>query len=92
MQVVQNSGVPSGISFFDGCKHAHGTVVLVRRTWEKFLTSMHAQYKSDLDHWLRKHADLTHGMKVPLDTFDQEFSSLVKNWKWILNETPDGPV
>jgi hypothetical protein len=81
----------SGISAFDGCKHAHGTVRLIRRTWDKFVESIQTQYVPDLEQWLRRHADDKDGLKVRLDDFDDQFEKLVKQWpEWQLNQTPDG--
>jgi hypothetical protein len=90
---------PSGVSeitlAFDGCNHVHGTVNLIRRTWEKFQHSMkpeymRPQYPTDIAYWLAEH---TNGWRVKFSDWDNEFETQAKRWKhWSLNETPDGTI
>ena len=75
---------------FDGQLHLHGTVNLVRRTWEFFLEDLHPQYRDGLLQWLDMHAA---GMGVSLNGFYAEFDERAKMWKhWEFNRTPDGSI
>jgi hypothetical protein len=75
---------------FDGRFHVHGTVTLIRRTWDAFLKSLRPEYQADLSSWLAKHAE---GMRVSLGTFDDQFEKMARRWShWRFNQTPDGPI
>jgi len=81
---------------FDASLHVHGTVRLMRNTWDKFLNSMRHEHKADLDRWLHQHtrADDAYGLRVPLADFDRHFEGQVNRLlpQWRLNQTPDGSV
>lgn len=74
---------------FDGQFHLHGTVTLIRRTWDAFLQSLRPEYQKDLSDWLAKHAG---GMQLSLIRFDHEFEKMARRCHWRFNQTPDGPV
>jgi hypothetical protein len=89
------SGVSEIVLAFDGCKHVHGTVNLIRRTWDKFTQSvkpeyMRPQYPTDIRYWLDEH---TKDWSVNFSALENEFESRATGWShWKLNETPDGPI
>jgi hypothetical protein len=88
-----NSGSSEIDVAFDGRHHAHGTVKLMRRTWDEFLRSLRPKYLPDLTFWLEKHANLRDGMQVSLTGFEERFNLKVKQWKsWEFNRTPDGAI
>lgn len=81
---------------FDARYHIHGTVILLRRTWNKFVDSMRPEHKHELGRWLDRHTrpeDL-YGLRVQIAGFDALFESqlskLVPHWR--REDTPDGPV
>ena len=78
---------------FHGPSHVHGTLMLVRRAWEKFLDSLDPQYTESVAQWLDTHAE---HMGVSLGSFYTQFDQKAKHWQhcadWHLNETPDGPI
>lgn len=84
---------------FDGYLHAHGTVRLMRRTWERFLASLRPEYlrpqcPEDIEYWLGEHtkAEDEYGLRVQFSDFENQFETEVKKRQWKLNQTPDGPV
>lgn len=74
---------------FDGPTHTHGTVRLVRRTWDKFMESLQPKHEAALKSWIQEQAN---GLRVSLRDFDQEFEAGAGRWGWHLRETPDGPI
>lgn len=92
---LTSSGVSEIDLPFDGWKHVHGTVNLIRRTWDNFLQSVkpeyvRPQYPTDIQYWLD---ELTKGWSVPFGHLESEFETRAKGWpNWKLNETPDGPI
>jgi hypothetical protein len=78
---------------FDGCYHLHGTVKLIRRTWQDFRSSLRAKSEEALDDWIGRQAN---GLKLSVDVIVREFEQLAREraaqGEWRLNETPDGPV
>jgi hypothetical protein len=85
-----SSGVSEIDVAFDGQFHLHGTVTLIRRTWDAFLKSLRPEYQADLYRWLAKHSE---GMHVSLDTFDDQFENIASRWShWRFSQTPDGPI
>jgi hypothetical protein len=89
------SGVSEIDSVFDGYLHVHGTVNLIRRTWEKFLQSVRPEYvrplcPMDIQYWLDEH---TKKWSVQFSDLGNEFERRAKGWShWKLNETPDGTI
>lgn len=78
---------------FDGWLHVHGTVMLIRRTWDTFLKSVRPEYQADLASWVAKHAEGSNGMGVSIANFDDQFNRTAKRWRhWRFNQTPDGTV
>src|SRR2546425_209688 len=72
---------------FDGRFHVHGTVTLIRRTWDAFLKSLRPEYQANLSHWLAKHAE---GMRVSLDNFDDQYEKMARRGAHLrLNQKPD---
>jgi hypothetical protein len=92
---LTSSGVSEIVLAFDGRNHVHGTVNLIRRTWEKFMDSvkpqyMRPQYPTDIKYWLGEH---TKGWRIQFSDLANEFEAQAKRWPhWKLNETPDGPI
>jgi hypothetical protein len=75
---------------FDAHLHAHGTLRLMRQTWEKFVSVIRSEYLSpncreDIHYWLRKHAEADAKLGV-LGDFDNRFDRLVREAKWHLNQ------
>jgi hypothetical protein len=83
----------SGIDPFDGKFHVHGTVTLMRRTWDGFLKALRPEFQVALLNGLHEHTreDDLWGLR-PLNDFGDCFEKLVNNHAWRLNETPDGYV
>jgi len=85
-----NSGTSEIDIAFDGPSHTHGTVLLMRRTWDEFVKSLRVEYQAELTSWLETQAA---GLKLSLSTFDDQFDKWARQWPhWRLNETPDGPI
>jgi hypothetical protein len=74
---------------FDGPTHVHGTVRLMRRTWDEFMSSLRPEYEPAVRFWLQKQAD---GLRLSLSDFDQKFDNSARLWQWHLSETPDGRI
>jgi len=74
---------------FDGPTHVHGTVVLMRKTWDAFMESVWPKYEPLVRSWLQQQAD---GLKLSLGDFDQNFENAARRWQWRLHETPDGHI
>jgi hypothetical protein len=76
---------------FRGPSHAHGTVMLIRRTWDRFVPCLKPQIEVKLRYWLEKHSK---DMKLaPLYSFDARYENAVRRWShWSLNKTPDGVI
>ncbi len=83
----------AGIDPFEGKYHVHGTVALMRRTWDGFLKALRPEFDAALLRGLREHtrADDPWGLRSLIDYGDR-FEMLVNHNGWRLNETPDGPV
>ena len=89
------SGVSEIHLAFDGYLHVHGTVKLIRLTWEQFLQSMKPEYvrprcPTDIEYWLGEH---TRNWMTHFSDVENEFEIRAKGWPhWKLNQTPDGPI
>jgi hypothetical protein len=83
---------------FDGYRHAHGTVILLRRTWSNFMASMQPSLREcpeSIEVWLGKHTNPNDkfGLRVDLVQFEHQFERLVsQRSEWLRNQTPDGPA
>jgi hypothetical protein len=76
---------------FEGYSHLHGTVKLMRRTWEEFLKSikpefLHPENPKDIHYWLNYH---TRNWKVSIPSRGGErldFSALESQFETRVNE------
>lgn len=73
---------------FDGWRHLHGTVKLVRKTWQAFLGSLRSAHRTQLARELERHAS---GLgPLDLNGFDEHFERLVSALpRWLRDTTPD---
>ena len=87
-----------GHTKFEGNLHVHGTVKMMRQIWADFLTSVKPEFlqpqcAEDIPYWLVRH---TEEWRVKFGDLESEFEKTAKqrehDSKWILNQTPDGPV
>ena len=83
---------------FEGSLHVHGTVKLLRQTWNEFLKSVKPQFlqphcREDIPYWLAEHTKM---WPVKFSEYEGAFENAVKHraidCRWKLNQTPDGPV
>ncbi|MGA3316542.1 MAG: hypothetical protein ABSC64_08890 [Candidatus Korobacteraceae bacterium] len=64
---------------FDGPKHTHGSVVLIRRAWDGFMQSVRVEYQTELTSWVEKRAT---DLGISLKTFDDRFDKWAKECGW----------
>ncbi len=83
---------------FEGYLHLHGTVKLMRRTWEDFLKCvkpqfLQPQHAEDIPYWLVEH---TKKWPVKFSEYESAFEKAAKererDCNWRLNQTPDKQV
>ena len=83
---------------FEGYEHVHGTAKLMRQTWADSMNSVKPEFlrplcPEDINYWLVKHTEAWRVQFQDLESgFEARAPQRVKDCKWKLNQTPDGPV